>query len=76
MMKENNKKGKKKTLHIFFHRLSKSIDIVTIPANAPTTPTTPHLVYSSKDVLVTDGSVNVTPLNEYRTMPVVNATTE
>ena len=75
-MKEREEKKERKKTPQDFHRLTKSIDIVTIPANAPTTPTTPHLVYSSKYVFVIDGSDNVTPLNEYRTMPVVKATIE
>ena len=44
---KKKKKGKEKgKLHNnnLHHRLNKSTEVVTIPANAPTTLTTPHLV--------------------------------
>ena len=36
----------------------------------------PHLVYPSKYFLVIDGSDNISPLKEYKTMPVMKAMIE
>jgi hypothetical protein len=44
-LKRKKKKDKKLAYRFFFfHRLIKSTEVVTIPANAPTNPTTAHLV--------------------------------
>jgi hypothetical protein len=76
--KESKKKFKEKEIRKqhFHHRLNKSTKVVTIPAKTPTTLTTLHLVYPSKDFLVINGSDNVSPLKEYKTMPVMNAIIE
>ena len=76
-LREEREKSKKQTPKTsFFHRLNKTTEVITIPTNTPTTLTTPHLIYPSNDFLVIDGSNNVTPLKEYKTIPVTIAMME